>query len=325
MSSTIEQSTNNARHNIIVGCGALGLGLYGLFNLDSEQTTSGPRLSNTKLLKFENKIYPDKLKISGSYELSLNELLYATIEDLSCNDSARNFWLCIPAYAVREVMETLAPYFTNEDVIILCSNGLGVYVDAASIIGRKVKLLRGLVEFGLRRNSIENVFISGKAKALFSFPIEYAEYGTALCTSLIDKGWQVSTSNNVAQAEWEKVLYNIFINPLCALAQVKNKEAGGSLKTLALQLVLEARLVAKAEGFNLDFLTDDILINKIQFSAENICSTLAQLRNKKRTEIDFILGRVIKLGIFYKIKTPLLDIVHALLQIREKQTVSDGI
>lgn len=131
----------------------------------------------------------------------------------------------------------------------------------------------------------------------------------------------VQVSTNVMGLIWDKVLVNVGINPLTALTGLRNGQLLDYPETewISENAVAEAAKVAEAAGIVL------VTPNPVEHfrevakvTGENISSMLADVNNKRRTEISNINGAIVRLGKEYNIPTPINEVITNLILLKEK-------
>ena len=121
---------------------------------------------------------------------------------------------------------------------------------------------------------------------------------------------------------WRKLIVNAAVNPICALAGVRNGALRtGALRVLADAVVVEACAVARAKsvgdgaadtGAMLEFVHD--VIDK---TAENLCSMACDVEAGRVTEADAITGFLVRTAQAHKVPIPRIETLHALVKARD--------
>jgi len=120
---------------------------------------------------------------------------------------------------------------------------------------------------------------------------------------------------------WSKLLINAGINALGVLIRVKNGELiqGKYILILQRELVEEALEVAKRKGIKLvhqDMVKEVALI--CEKTITNINSMLQDVLKKRKTEIDFINGAIVREGERLNISTPVNQVITDLIKAIEE-------
>ena len=309
---------NKPPNTLIIGPGALGLGLAALFAGDKPTSLMGSA-QKAPIDQFE---FSEALATEQTSNSKDREIQARWIDAQSTNLTEFDYiWITTPAYKVEDVLLKLKDSQLSAKLILIASNGLGHFEKAKDILGSDVSVCRALIEVGFKmettQSSLSKVIITGKPKVTLAGDSKISAEMATLCQHLDSQNWVADISLNPIEAEWRKVIFNIFVNPICALLGCPNGEILNSALPVALAAVEEAKLVAAGAGIDVSTLTKESLIHKVSFSRSNICSTLAQLRQNKKTELDYITGKVISTGKSLGIPTPVLETLHYLVKSKE--------
>ena len=139
----------------------------------------------------------------------------------------------------------------------------------------------------------------------------------ALVTKLHEANLGPEWSADIQRTIWVKILLNVAINPVCAIAGVRN---GALLEVSELweqahSAMLEAAMVAEASGADLSELDLEGTLRKVAgATAQNRCSMLQDVMAGRQTEIDELCGAVVSLGESLGVATPRNAMLHALVR-----------
>ena len=129
----------------------------------------------------------------------------------------------------------------------------------------------------------------------------------------LDPEW----SDDIQRTIWTKILLNVAINPVCAIAGVRN----GALLEVpelweqAYSAMQEAAAVAGASGADLSDLDLEGTLRMVAgATAQNRCSMLQDVMAGRQTEIDELCGAVVSLGESVGVATPRNAMLHALVR-----------
>ena len=138
---------------------------------------------------------------------------------------------------------------------------------------------------------------------------------------LYSAGLETSIVDDIIKESWEKVFVNVGINPFGALTRLKNGKLleNEGIKHFMAIAVQEAVEVAKKKNINLserDFvaLTYDVA----EKTSDNKNSMLQDILKGKKTEIDFINGRIVKYAKELNLNTPVNELLTYLIKGLEK-------
>lgn len=131
----------------------------------------------------------------------------------------------------------------------------------------------------------------------------------------------VELTPNVKELIWAKVIVNCGINPICAISGMHNHTIVDEKYSNAVshEIVKEAVMVANATGCNFDVEHEwQNVLSVATATGPNICSMLADVNNKRRTEVDRINGAVVSEGAKVGLKAPLNELITNLIHAKEQ-------
>jgi 2-dehydropantoate 2-reductase len=272
----------------IIGAGALGLGLAAHFSKAAKVYVVG-RSNKAEQLRHCSE------SLGLNYVASTSALPF----ELS------SLWLCVKAYDNLDALRSVEQLFSPSVPIVLLSNGLGVYQECAELIGRRAPIVRGLINTGFLE-TIDSIVQIGVLKTALASSPDHANFADDCESFLKSVGAEVAREPNVALTEWKKALINCTINPICSLVRSTNKVIAENpqLRALSEQVLAEVRATALAEGFDLSSLTNEQIFQGALAHGENRNSMLVDLERGRRTELDYILGRVVRIADNYGVPIP---------------------
>lgn len=286
----------------IVGAGALGLGLAAHLSRESSVSLLCRSNKAEQLRSSEN--------IAGlSYVTGVGSLPF----DLS------SIWLCVKAYDNLEALRSIEQLFNPRCPVVLLSNGLGVFMECAEFVNRRAPIVRALVNTGFLE-TLDCVVQSGPLRVTLAAPHEHTASLDAVDALLQKVGAQVCRESDVARAEWKKTLINAPVNSICSIVRGPNKVLSEDpfLRKQAEAVIAEVRAVAAAEGFDFSSTSTEEILAGIQAHGENLNSNLVDLERGRPTQIDYILGRMIRIAKSYEVPTPHSETLYALCKALEK-------
>jgi 2-dehydropantoate 2-reductase len=193
-------------------------------------------------------------------------------------------------------------------------NGLGNEEVVKSAVGGKVTVLRGVTTMAAE------FFKSGEVKYWKGETvIDDTAVAEKVAGTLNACDVKTNLSENIRANAWNKVVVNSVVNPLTAIFQVRNSQiAGKTLESVRQQIVQECLQVGEAEGIS--FPSDlGKEVDKATFSYTNFSSMCQDIMKGKRTEIDFLNGKIVELGRKHRVPTPVNEtIVHLVRFLEEK-------
>jgi 2-dehydropantoate 2-reductase len=197
------------------------------------------------------------------------------------------------------VLDDLIDYHTP---VVFWQNGIGInYLTQQRL--PDTSIIRALIWAGVNYESPGVVKCNGFSRiALAKLQGDIDPRMLADC--LNKAGLRTLIVDNADLAEWEKSLWNIGVNALCAITRERNGTTIDSphLRELLVHLLREAQHVARAAGCDLDM--EESVIQMIRTTAANINSMVRDIEIGRLTEIEYLNGYVIQLGSHLGIETP---------------------
>ncbi|MCK9362937.1 MAG: 2-dehydropantoate 2-reductase [Syntrophales bacterium] len=214
----------------------------------------------------------------------------------------------VKSYHTREAMKGALSLLGEETIVFTVQNGLGNVEQLAEIAGEK-RILAGTSGFGATMIAPGHIRHAGTGATTFGEP-------SGLKTARIEQlraifetaGLNPVIAENLPGIIWGKLLVNVGINPITALARIKNGQILEipELTELMEKAVGEALEVSRRRGIRLAFAGDPLEHVKAVMSntKENISSMRQDIERGRRTEIDFINGAIVREGAALGVPTP---------------------
>lgn len=219
--------------------------------------------------------------------------------------------------AVKQNMDVL----DKNTIVLTLQNGLGniekinTVVDIEEIIAGTSSNGASMIEPGKINHAGNGGTTIGEIDGSITQRIK--ELGEILN---IPKLGPVKISDNVMGLIWDKLLVNVGINPLTAITGLKNGQLLENEESILLleKLVEEGIEVAKALGIKLGFQDSEHCKEVCRATFGNTSSMLADIINKRKTEIMNINGAIVREGKKLNIQTPVNEIITNLVLLKEK-------
>ena len=267
----------------VVGAGALG------------------NMLATKLSKY-NKV---KLVVKPEHEKIIREkgILFKEIDNKIINpklEIATNIEetdlviLCVKSYDILDIIETIK---NIESPIMCCQNGLQtLHLLIDKIDPKRISYLvtgHGIskIKLGISEHKGKGFTYIGELSGTVSERIKQ------ISNDLGSNGVVCNIVTNIEEYVWLKTIINSAINPIAALAEVKN----GELKRPELyekikEICDESEYITEKKGIKLPLNPWKEINSIIDKTANNKCSMLQDLENNKQTEIEAINGELIRIA-----------------------------
>lgn len=290
---------------LIVGQGAIGLLWYSHFKINKRQdvqllaspsfyTRGRQQMNHT--VDFEN--------IQRSHiPLALD---LATPEFIKQCDIVI---VCVKAFQLAAAITSLAPSLPEKAIVVLCHNGMIADADIARIFNERQRVISMLLTHGSKKESTLAVTHTGLGKTdigLLRGELSPAEQQTLL-SHLSAAFPPVYWHKNITTMRWQKLAINCVINPICAINNSQNKVVLEQVHQESIDAILhEIIAIATRHQISLDFeQLKNTVLNVAKLTGENVCSTLADIRAGKPSEIDYLNGFIHAEGQRFNIATPM--------------------
>ncbi len=250
----------------------------------------------------------------------------AVTEPKEIGDTSDLIIIFVKSYHTENAAKNISLLVGENTSILTLQNGLGNFEILNNIFGSE-KVIAGTTSYGA------TILGPGKVRHAGIGPTTIGELNGKI-TDRIEKIAQVLSkaeikteiSDNVLGLVWSKLLINVGINALGVLIRVRNSELikGEYSSKLQAALVEEAIEVAKKKGIKLvhkNMAKEVALI--CEKTSANVNSMLQDVLKKRRTEIDFINGAIVREGKKLNLSTPvnqtITDLIKAIEEAYEKQ------
>jgi len=128
----------------------------------------------------------------------------------------------------------------------------------------------------------------------------------ALAALITAAGMPTRALPDARGAQWRKVVFNAATNPLGALTGLTHGQACDvpALRALMRTLVAEGRAVCDAQGITLDADPDALIDHAREVAYHHKASMLQDVEARRRTEVDFLNGGIVRFGREHGVPTP---------------------
>lgn len=216
------------------------------------------------------------------------------------------------AHDTENAIKSVRPALCKHAIILTLQNGLGTQEVIANYVDSTCEIWAATTTDGANRPRSNQLIRAGSGLTRYGVwrprDIEH-DISSQLPNQLVI----LEFSNDIKPWLWQKLAINAVINPLTALHDCKN---GNLLIDANLQIAVantcrEVSAILSAEG--LITIADNLLgtVNRVAHStADNISSMLSDVRQKRATEVDFILGYLLTCAKLKNIETPQLSALY---------------
>lgn len=205
--------------------------------------------------------------------------------------------ICVKSYDTKEAAKNIKPLLGNATYALTLQNGVGNVEILAEIIGEE-KVIGGVTNEGATLIDAGRVTHAGRGETVVGLADGKIPASMREIREVFNKaGFETRISRDIKSLLWSKLITNVGINALTAITRMNNgrlTDFEGTRKILR-EAVTEAVKVAKRKRIKLIY--DDPLAKVeavCEATAGNVSSMLQDVLRKKRTEIDFINGVIVR-------------------------------
>ncbi len=234
----------------------------------------------------------------------------------------RIIFLFVKSYSTGDAAAAVRDYLKGDAIIVSLQNGIGNFETAAQYFNEE-QILYGITTIGASKDNASTVRFGGAGT--IEFGGRSKEALVRLSSMLHLAGLDFTVTGTPAKSVWQKAIINAGVNPIAAILGITNGEIINNPHTLELQrnIILEGAAAAEAAGINL--IAEDLIettINVCKKTALNRCSMLQDITNRRKTEIDYINGRIVEILKNSGIAAPYNESVYSLIKALEAKTTS---
>ena len=286
---------------LVLGAGAIG-SIYGAF---LSQKNNVALIGNKTHVESINS---SGLRITGDANETIQVKAETEIHDIP---RKALIILTTKAYDSEKAVNGIRKLFKKDTIVLILQNGLGNEEVVRNAVG-EAKALRGVTKMAAEFFKPGEIrFWNGETV------IEQSDASTEIARILNECGLRARVSENIDGEIWSKLVVNCVVNPLTALFRVRNCEIwGDSLRSVRQGIVNECLKVADAERITLK---KDILerMDTRVSGYTNFSSMYQDIIKGKKTEIDFLNGRIVELGKKHHVPTPFNEALVSFIKFLE--------
>jgi len=241
------------------------------------------------------------------------------IDDL-LDDPPDVIFITVKATALPLIASALEGFVAEGRYVISWQNGIDTEMELAQHLGNKA-VMRGVVNFGcvpLNPGHIRLAF-HHRPHYLQELDPESKHAAIGICKVLTECGLDTEHTDQITDRVWRKTVLNACMNPICAVTGMTMVEIINDPITFNLvdALIKEGIAVARTNEFSLGSNYYPYAINYIKNAGAHKPSMLQDIEANRRTEVDYINGKIIKYGLQAGIPTPYNNMIRGLVKALE--------
>jgi len=295
----------------IVGPGAMGCLLAGSLKARTKEDIWLYDYSKDRA----ERIKDSGIKIDGSgssHQVKVN--ISTDVKEIGICDFV---FICVKSYSTEDACKDIKGLVGENTSIITLQNGIGNIQILNDYFGPE-KIIAGVTNHGATLLSTGAVRHAGKGDTIIGKSDGRLSGALKEISATLNKaGFDTKISKDIDSVIWGKLIINVGINALTAVTRLHNGRLveHDEVRSLMRAMVQEATKVVKRKRIKLAY---DDPIQKAESvakaTAANISSMLQDVLNKKRTEIDFINGAIVRQGKALGIATPVNEVLTNLVK-----------
>ncbi len=288
----------------ILGAGAIG-SVYGAFLSQNTPVTLIGRPTHMDAIKEKGLVL-----IGDGAGTYLKNITPITMIDKIPSNTL--LLVTVKAIDLEETLTSIAPLIQEDTVLLLLQNGLGIEEIARKATNGKGTIIRGIVGMGAE------MVKPGRIKACLNFTFFDSDKDSKHIAKFFqDSGLDSVISDSFKTDVWRKVTINCYTNPLSAILNVPTATlVSPHLSEVQLQIVEECIAVGAAEGVKIDLSLIQVMNQNLP-RYTNQTSMLQDIERGRKTEIDFLNGKIVELGKKHNIPTPMNECITQLVRFKE--------
>jgi 2-dehydropantoate 2-reductase len=267
------------------------------------------------------------LKISGIWgeHLIRNTKGFTTVNEIGEADFDI-ILLATKSFHTEQAVQDILPFVRPQTMIVSLQNGLG-NLEAISRIAGEKHTVGARVIFGVELVEPHHFKVTAIADKVLLGSVSKKVPGqriSELAATLHDAGIPTAATDEINKFIWKKVLYNCCLNATAALLDTCYGKLGEfeATRNLIRAIITEVLAVARSRGIDIGF-PDTAAYEKIFYEEllpvtyAHHPSTLQDLKNGKKTEIEALNGAIVRFGKEHAIPTPVNWVLTQLIHGKE--------
>jgi 2-dehydropantoate 2-reductase len=226
----------------------------------------------------------------------------------------------VKATALPALAPALAKVVTDGRYAVSWQNGIDTELVLAQHLGIK-QVMRGVVNMGCVPVKPAHVRIAFHHRPHFlqELDSQSKDAALAICGVFTECGLNTNHTDQITNMVWRKAVLNACMNPICAITRRTMGEivSEPTLFSLVDALMKEGIAVARANEFALGTNFYAYCVDYLKNGGSHKPSMLQDLEAGRKTEVDFINGKIVEYGVRAGMATPYNTMVRGLVKALE--------
>ncbi|MBN2231643.1 MAG: 2-dehydropantoate 2-reductase [Deltaproteobacteria bacterium] len=257
------------------------------------------------------------ITIDGAEELTAKVSRGITRIDELADDPPEVIIITVKATVLPLIASAIQGFYREGMYVVSWQNGIDTELVLAENLGRQA-VLRAVVNYGC------GLAAPGRVHMAFHHPPHFLQEldpvsrpaAEAIARALTESGLATERTDRIVNMVWRKSIMNACMNPVCAvtgmtMAQVMRDPIIFQIVDL---LIKEGIAVARANEIELGWDYYPYCINYLKSAGDHKPSMLMDIENRRRTEVDFINGKLVAYGDQAAVDTPYNRMIRALVK-----------
>jgi 2-dehydropantoate 2-reductase len=241
------------------------------------------------------------------------------IDDLA-NDPPDVIILTVKATALPLLASAIQGFHRDGMAVLSWQNGIDTELVLAESLGRKA-VLRAVVNYGCALPE------PGRVHMAFHHPPHHLQEldpagkpaALAIAAALTQSGLPTQRTDEIVSMVWRKSVMNACMNPVCAAKGMTMAQAMRDpiISQMVDLLVKEGVRVARANEISLGWHYYPYAVDYMKKAGDHKPSMLMDIEARRRTEVDFINGKIVEYGERAGVDTPYNRMIRAIVKALE--------
>ncbi len=240
----------------------------------------------------------------------------SSVDDLA-DDVPDVILICVKAPATPLIASAIEPFVRQGTYAISWQNGIDTEMDLARTLGKE-RVIRAVVNFGCGLKGPAHVVMP------FHHPPHYVqeldprskEAAVAVSAALTASGLKTERTEDIISMVWRKSIMNAAMNPVCAVTGLTMSKAMKDPLVFELidALTIECIRVARVNEISLGWDYYPYAMEYMGGGGDHKPSMLMDIINNRRTEVDYMNGKMIEYGHQAGTQTPYNHMIRGLVK-----------